>query len=75
MDFLALASETGRVFANVAMDVARVATALGTIDLGAAVSRFVHYREEGARTAPKVNFDFQKSAPAPSTAAPAPAKP
>src|SRR5207248_3415798 len=31
--------------------------------------------EEGARTAPKVNFDFQKSAPAPSTAAPAPAKP
>src|SRR2546423_1890414 len=28
--------------------------------------------EEGARTAPKVNFDFQKSAPAPSTA---PAKP
>ena len=31
--------------------------------------------EEGARTAPKVNFDFNKSAPAPSTAAPAPAKP
>jgi len=31
--------------------------------------------EEGARTAPKVNFDLQKSAPAPSTAAPAPAKP
>lgn len=31
--------------------------------------------EEGARTAPKVNFDFQKSAPAPSSAAPAPAKP
>src|SRR5438105_7145942 len=31
--------------------------------------------DEGARTAPKVNFDFQKSAPAPSTAAPAPAKP
>jgi LemA protein len=31
--------------------------------------------EEGARTAPKVNFDFQKSAPAPSTATPAPAKP
>ena len=31
--------------------------------------------EEGARTAPKVNFDFQKSGPAPSTAAPAPAKP
>jgi len=31
--------------------------------------------EEGARTAPKVNFDFQKSAPAPSTTAPAPAKP
>jgi len=31
--------------------------------------------EEGARTAPKVNFDFQKSAPTPSTAAPAPAKP
>jgi LemA protein len=31
--------------------------------------------EEGARTAPKVNFDFQKSAPAPSTAAPAPVKP
>lgn len=27
--------------------------------------------EEGARTAPKVNFDFNKSAPAPSTAAPA----
>src|ERR1700756_2871320 len=27
--------------------------------------------DEGARTAPKVNFDFQKSAPAPSTAAPA----
>lgn len=31
--------------------------------------------DEGARTAPKVNFDFQKSAPAPSTAAPVPAKP
>jgi LemA protein len=31
--------------------------------------------EEGARTAPKVNFDFNKSAPAPSTAVPAPAKP
>ena len=31
--------------------------------------------EEGARTAPKVNFDFNKSAPAPSTAAPTPAKP
>src|SRR5258705_1731365 len=31
--------------------------------------------EEGARTAANVNFDFQKSAPAPSTAAPAPAKP
>ena len=31
--------------------------------------------EEGARTAPKVNFDFNKSTPAPSTAAPAPAKP
>jgi LemA protein len=31
--------------------------------------------EEGARTAPKVNFDFQKSAPAASSAAPAPAKP
>jgi LemA protein len=31
--------------------------------------------EEGARTAPKVNFDFNKSAPAPSTAAPVPAKP
>jgi LemA protein len=31
--------------------------------------------EEGARTAPKVNFDFNKSAPAPSIAAPAPAKP
>src|SRR5246127_1262946 len=27
--------------------------------------------EEGARTAPKVNFDFNKTAPAPSTAAPA----
>jgi LemA protein len=30
--------------------------------------------EEGARTAPKVNFDFQKSTP-PATPAPAPAKP
>src|SRR6266576_2872967 len=31
--------------------------------------------DEGARSAPKVNFDFNKSAPAPSTAAPVPAKP
>ena len=31
--------------------------------------------DEGARTAPKVNFDFGKPAPAPSTAAPAPAHP
>jgi LemA protein len=31
--------------------------------------------DEGARSAPKVNFDFQKSAPAPSSTAPAPAKP
>jgi LemA protein len=32
--------------------------------------------DEGARTAPKVNFDLNKSAaPAPSTAAPAPARP
>ena len=31
--------------------------------------------EEGARTAPKVNFDFNKSSPAPSTATPAPSRP
>jgi LemA protein len=31
--------------------------------------------DEGARSAPKVNCDFQKSAPAPSSTAPAPAKP
>jgi LemA protein len=31
--------------------------------------------DEGARTAPKVNFGFDKSAPAPSTAVPVPAKP
>ena len=31
--------------------------------------------DEGARTAPKVNFDFGKPAPAPSTATPAPAHP
>jgi LemA protein len=31
--------------------------------------------DEGARTVPKVNFDFGKPAPAPSTATPAPAHP
>lgn len=31
--------------------------------------------DEGARTAPKVNFDFGKPAPAPSTATPSPAHP
>jgi LemA protein len=31
--------------------------------------------DEGARSAPKVNFDFGKPAPAPSTATPAPAHP
>src|SRR5437764_753717 len=31
--------------------------------------------EEGSRTAPKVNFDFNKSSPAPSTATPAPSRP
>jgi len=50
--------ETGRVFANVAMDVARVATALGAIDLGASVTRFVRYREEVARTAASAGQSF-----------------
>jgi len=54
----AVASETGRVFANVAMDVARVATALGTVDLGASVARFVRYREEVARTAASTGQSF-----------------
>lgn len=54
----AVASETGRVFANVAMDVARVATALGTVDLGASVARFVRYREEVARTAAATGQSF-----------------
>jgi hypothetical protein len=54
----AVASETGRVFANVAMDVARVATALGTVDLAASVARFVRYREEVARTAASTGQSF-----------------
>src|SRR5262245_50560818 len=56
------ASAAGQALGNVAQDMARVATALTTIDLGASVSRFVTYREEVARTAASTGRSFEQLA-------------
>jgi hypothetical protein len=56
------ASAAGQALGNVAMDVARVSTALTTVDLGASVSRFVTYREEVARTAAATGRSFDQLA-------------
>lgn len=58
----AITSTLGATFANVATDVARVSTALGAIDLGASVNRYVRYREEVARTAASVKTSWESLA-------------
>src|SRR4051812_18527831 len=53
-----VASAAGQAVGSVVQDVARVSTALASVDLGASVSRFVTYREEVARTAAATGRSF-----------------
>src|SRR6185312_7594449 len=55
----AITSTLGQTFANVASDIARVSTALGAVDLGSSVQRYVRYREEVARTAASVKASWE----------------
>jgi hypothetical protein len=57
-----IASTTALTFANVAMDIARVSTALGAIDLASAANRYVRYREEVARTAAVAGTEWERLA-------------